>query len=134
MRALKVIIERGEGNYSAYLEEVDGVITTGSSIDEIKANMIESIETFVEGCEFCGESVPEELKGEYELIFRMDVESVLNFYKGVFTKAGIERLTGINQKQLWQYSSGGKAPRQEQVLKIEAALHKLGQELIAISL
>lgn len=64
----------------------------------------------------------------------MDVESVLDFYSGIFTKAGLERITGINQKQLWHYASGARKPRPEQAVKLESALHKLGEELLAISL
>ena len=51
-----------------------------------------------------------------------------------FTKAGLERITGINQKQLWHYASGTRNPRPEQSIKIESALHRLGEELIAINL
>lgn len=134
MKTLIAIIEKSQNNYSAYLENVDGVIAVGSSIDEIKQNMIESIDILKAECLEFGCEIPEELDGEYELIFKMDVRSVLEFYSGIFTKAGLERITGINQKQLWHYASGNRNPRPEQVLKIEAALHKLGHELTSISL
>ena len=64
----------------------------------------------------------------------MDVKSVLDFYSHVFTKSGLERITGINQKQLWHYASGNRTPRPEQALKLENALHDLGEELLAINL
>lgn len=64
----------------------------------------------------------------------MDVKSLLTIYEGIFTKAGLERLTGINQKQLWHYASGTSSPRREQAIKIENAIHRLGNELIAIHL
>jgi len=131
---IKVIIERAENNYSAYLDGIDGIVITGSSVDEIKAKMLEAIEALVEECNELGCEIPEELKGDYELIFKMDVESLLDFYSGIFSKAGLERITGINQKQLWHYASGGRKPRQEQVLKLESALHKLGEELLSINL
>lgn len=134
MATLKVIIERANNNYSAYLDGIDGIVTTGSSVDEIKGKMYEAINAFVEECKEFGCEVPEELQGEYELVFKMDVKSLLDFYSGIFTKAGLERITGINQKQLWHYASGGKNPRPEQVLRLETALHKLGQELLSISL
>lgn len=134
MKALTVIIERTENNYSAYLAEVDGVIATGHSVDEIKANIVNAITVLLEDCREYGEEIPEELKGDYSLTFKMDVKSFLDFYTGIFTKAGLERITGINQKQLWHYASGGRAPRPEQIIKIETALHKLGEELISINL
>lgn len=66
------------------------------------------------------------------MVFIFDVESLLNYYNGVFTKSALMRLTGINQQQLHHYSKGLKKPRQTQIKKIETALHKLGKELLAI--
>lgn len=134
MHTLRVIIERADNNYSAYIDGLDGIIATGKTIDEIKMGMIESIDTFVSECEELGCDIPEELQGDYELVFKMDVRSLLEFYSGIFSKAGLERITGINQKQLWHYASGGRNPRPEQNLKLEKALHKLGEELLSISL
>ena len=64
----------------------------------------------------------------------MDVRSFLSVYSGIFTKSGLERLTGINQKQLWHYANGKSVPRRAQVLRIEEALHRLGEELLSIHL
>ena len=64
----------------------------------------------------------------------MDMKSFLEFYSGIFSKPGLERISGINQKQLWHYASGKSKPRPEQVMKLESALHKLGAELVAITL
>ena len=80
------------------------------------------------------ENIPSILKGDYTLVFRFDVESFLNYYKGIFTNAALERLTGINQKQFQHYSTGLKKPRETQIKKIESAFHKLGGELITVKL
>ena len=134
MKTLNVIIERTENNYSAYLQEVDGVIAIGKSVAEIKQCIIESIEVLKESCNELGCEIPEELQGDYTLTFKMDVRSVLDFYSNIFTKAALERITGINQKQLWHYASGERVPRAEQAVKLENALHKLGEELLSIQL
>ena len=134
MKTLNVIIERSENNYSAYLQEVDGVIAVGKSVAEIKQSIIESIEVLIESCNELGCEIPEELQGDYALTFKMDVRSVLDFYSNIFTKAALERITGINQKQLWHYASGERVPRAEQAVKLENALHKLGEELLSIQL
>lgn len=97
MKALTVIIEKTENNYSAYLAEVDGIVATGHNIDEIKANIVNAITALLEDCQEYGDEIPEELKGDYSLTFKMDVKSFLEFYTGIFTKSGLERLTGINQ-------------------------------------
>ncbi|MFW1443084.1 hypothetical protein ACEV7Z_24150, partial [Vibrio parahaemolyticus] len=63
-----------------------------------------------------------------------DTQSLLAYYNGIFTKAGLERITGINQKQIQHYSTGHRKPRPAQVKKIKNALHELGEELLAIDL
>lgn len=134
MKSLTVIIERTENNYSAYLQEVDGIVATGKSVEEIKKGIIDSINALLLECKEFGDDIPDELSGEYSLNFKMDVKSMLDFYSNIFTKSGLERITGINQKQLWHYASGVRDPRPEQAVKLENALHKLGEELLAINL
>lgn len=134
MKVLKATIESLENNYSAYIENIDGVVATGSTMDEIKANLLDALDDYVETCGELGCAVPDELAGDYSIEFSMDVKSLLTLYQRIFTKSGLERLTGINQKQLWHYANGSSVPRRAQVLKIENALHRLGNELIAIRL
>lgn len=134
MQTIKAIIESLEGNYSAYIEGLDGVVATGSTIAEIKANLLDAIDVFIESCKEVGCEIPKILQGDYQIEFAMDVQSLLNLYQTIFTKAGLERLTGINQKQLWHYANGHSVPRRAQVLKIENALHRLGAELLSVHL
>lgn len=134
MQTLTAIIESLENNYSAYIKDIDGVVATGSTIEEIKANLVEAVRLYMETCHDLGCDLPEALKGEYKIVFSMDVKSLLTLYQGIFTKSGLERLTGINQKQLWHYANGVSTPRKAQVLKIEKAIHRLGQELLSIQL
>lgn len=131
---VKVIIEHAGNNFSAYVADVDGIAVTGDSIDEIKTSMKEAIADFIEVNEEFNLETPNEFKGNYELVFELDVCSFLKIYTGIFTKAGLERLTGINQKQLWHYANGTSKPRPAQRLKIEEGLHRLGNELISLSL
>jgi predicted RNase H-like HicB family nuclease len=134
MTTLNAIIECLEGGYSAYIESLDGVVATGSTVDEIKRNLISALDEYVETCKELNCELPVELTGDFTIDFSMDVKSLLSLYDGIFTKSGLERLTGINQKQLWHYANGMSKPRRAQALKIETALHRLGYELIAIHL
>ena len=52
-------------------------------------------------------------------------------YGSFISLAGMERITGINQKQLWAYMHGRKKPRQAQKEKITNALHRFANELAA---
>ena len=134
IRHLTAVIETTENNDSAYLEHVDGIAGVGDTLAEVKMSLLEGVDVFMESCEENGYDIPEELKGDFVIDFRMDVKSFLSVYYGIFTKAGLERLTGINQKQLWHYASGKSVPRRAQVQKIENALHQLGEELLSIRL
>lgn len=132
MRKVNVIIETAPHNFAAYIDGVDGLGVTGETIAVIKTRIRSGIDYQVRSCteEHC--EVPEQLQGEYELVFHLDVKTFLEVYAGILSKAGIERLSGINQKQLWHYANGTSAPRKKQVQKIQDAVHKLGEELCAV--
>ena len=131
---LHAVIETAETNYAAYVEEITGVAATGHTLAEVKAGLLDALDFLVESCIEDGDEIPAELLGDYVIDFRMDVRSFLSVYSGIFTKSGLERLTGINQKQLWHYANGKSVPRRAQVLRIEEALHRLGEELLSIHL
>lgn len=132
-KQLTVVVERAENNFSAYIREIDGIVATGLTLDEIKASIVETVDILIEECKKDNYPLPDVLQGENDFIFEIDVKSFLMIYERIFTKSGLERLTGINQKQLWHYANG-TTPRTAQRLKIENALHKLGEELISIHL
>jgi predicted RNase H-like HicB family nuclease len=132
MKQIKIIIERSKDLYSAYAENVEGIYGGGDTVEEAKQSILEAIELLKKYNK--KENIPAVLKGEYKLVFKFDTESLLNYYRGVFSNAAFERITGINQKQIQHYSTGLKKPRPSQAKKIETALHKLGNELLAVEL
>lgn len=129
---IRVVIEMSSDHFSAYAENVEGIYGAGDSVEEAKQSVLNAIELLKK--HNTAENLPRILKGDYNVIYHMDVPSVLNYYKGIFTLSAMERLTGINQKQLQHYASGLRNPRQTQSHKIEEAFHKLGSELLAIEL
>lgn len=132
MKQVKIIIEKTKNHYDAYAENVEGIYGGGETAEEAKQSIVKAIELSkkynAQG------KIPAILKGDYKLVFKFDTESLLNFYKGVFSNSALERITGINQRQLQHYASGLKKPREPQLKKIESALHKLGGELLAVEL
>ena len=130
MNQIKIIIERSNDLFSSYADNLEGIYGGGETVEEAKQTIVAAIELYKK----YNENVPAILKGKYELVFKFDTQSLLNYYKGVFTNAALERITGINQKQFHHYAAGLKKPRLTQAKKIEAALHKLGGELIAVKI
>lgn len=134
MKTVRITIEKTENNYSAFINEISGIVATGATIEEIKKNMVEAIDFYIESCKEFGDDIPAVFQGEFDIEFWLDAKSFLNIYSQIFSKAGLEKLTGINQKQLWHYAKGTSRPRPAQRVRIESALHRLGEELIAIHL
>jgi predicted RNase H-like HicB family nuclease len=44
-----VVIEKANGNYSAYSPDLPGCVATGATLEEVKENMHEAIELHVRG-------------------------------------------------------------------------------------
>lgn len=126
MPTITIIIERSKDAYWAYAEKLEGVSGVGDTITEAKKSVIESLELQKE----LG-NIPNK---NYSISFKFDTESLLKYYKGIFTNSAFEKLTGINQKQIQHYASGIKKPRPAQTKKIEEALHSLGRELLTVKL
>lgn len=135
MNKIRVIIDRAEdGTYNVYCEEQPLFFGLGSSIEEAKREMIESIRITKE--ELGREKAlfyPEWLDYEYEFEFKYDVQGFLEYYAGIITPTALGKLANINPKQMWNYMHGVSKPRRAQVEKIEKALHSLGNELINTS-
>lgn len=132
MGTLKICICASSDSFGAFSENCDGIYAAGDSVADVKKDVLESIRLIKEN--WPKERWPEILKGEYEIEWHFDTQSLLNYYSKIFTNAALERITGINQKQLWNYANGVSKPRPLARKKIETALHNLGSELLTISL
>lgn len=134
MKTIEAIIEKAaDGTYSAYCEK-EMFSGMGNTAEAAKADMMEQIKFYKESAIEAGFEYPSFLDEEYEIIYKFDTQSLLEYYSGIISLAALERLSGINKKQLWSYLHGNSKPRKQQVEKIENALHNLGNELITISL
>ena len=131
MKKVKIIIEKSLDSYGAYSENVPGIYGAGDTAEACKKSVLDAIDTIKM---LDKEQIPNALKGDYELVYQFDTISLLNYYKGIFSNSALEKLTGINQKQINHYASGHRKPRAEQRVKIETALHSLGKELMTIEL
>jgi predicted RNase H-like HicB family nuclease len=121
-------------NYSSHVPILPGCVSTGRTLEEVEKHMIEAVKNHVGLSLEDNDPVPDVFKGEYELIFKLSAEALLNAYSNIFTKAALSRITGINQRQLWHYAAGAKKPRPAQLKRIEEGLHKIGYQLIAVEL
>jgi hypothetical protein len=66
--------------------------------------------------------------------YNKDLSSFPNHYAGILSKSGLEKITGINQKQLWSYSSGRSKPNAKTTKKIQERIQHLSFPLVIISI
>lgn len=131
MKTLKAILSKGPDDFGAWFENVEGVYGAGTTVAEAKKNLLDGLELYAK----YNQGAPAWMKDKtFKIVYKFDAESILNYYRGIFTNAALERITGINQKQIQHYASGTKRPRPQQLKKIETAFHELGQELISVRL
>ena len=133
MTTIEAIIERaGDGTYTVFCKE-EIFSGAGATIAEAKEDMARQMEFYKKTAIEEGFSYPKFLDGEFELHYTMDATSLMKYYvnAGIFSLAGMEKVTGINQKQLWAYMNGTK-PRRAQVERIEQGFRALNKDLEAV--
>jgi predicted RNase H-like HicB family nuclease len=134
MKKIESIIEKGkDGTYTIFCENemFSGV---GNTAEDAKKDMLKQMKFFKSTAIEDGFSYPKFLDDEFEIVYKFDAASLLEYYSGILSLSGMEKITGIHQKQLWSYLHGKSKPRKPQVVKIENGLHQLGQEFLSISL
>jgi hypothetical protein len=134
MKTIEAVIERAkEGTYSVYC--INEMFTgMGDTAEAAKMDMRLQMDFFKKAAIEDNFSYPDFLDGDFEILYKFDTESLLEYYSGILSLSGLEKITGIHQKQLWNYLHRKSKPRKAQVERIEKGLRTLGSELIAISL
>ena len=107
MKTVEVIVEHAGKNLSDYIEGAP-VITVGNDMKEIEDNMKEAIELYLED----NPNPCEVLSGEFELKFKIDAATFINYYSSIVKDKIITELKNIidclviflNQQkdQVWQ--------------------------------
>ena len=132
MEKIIIVIEKSKDHFGAYAENCDGIYAAGSSIDEVKADTFEAIRLLKENLP--EERWPKPLKVEYEIEWKLDVPSFLEYYSHYMSLSGMEKMTGINQKQLSNYLNHRSKPRKRQTERIRNGIHRFAEELLSITL
>jgi len=125
MDTLKVIVSGGKDHYGAWAKDVEGIYGVGNTLEEVKADIKAAIALFLE----YNEKAPDLLKGNPDIELIFDITGLIKYYCKYITLPAMEDLTGVNQKQLWQYANGYKVPRKETAEKIEKGLKHFARQL-----
>ncbi len=59
MKRYAIVFERADKNWGAYVPDLPGCISTGTTLEETKRNIREAIELHLEAMRDVGEAIPE---------------------------------------------------------------------------
>ena len=130
MKAIAIIERGNDGTYSVFIESNNvpfGAIGDGKTVAEAIADFNNSIDEIRAYYAEEGKEFP-----DLEFEFKYDTASFLQQYAYAFTLAGLERITGVNQRQLSHYITGVRKPSAKTTQKIENRLHEFGAEIASV--
>ncbi|MDR1973401.1 MAG: type II toxin-antitoxin system HicB family antitoxin [Bacteroidales bacterium] len=128
---ITVIIESDcSGGYSAYINDESaslldyGLIAQGKTTEETINNFKQAYDEMRKVYKEKGRFFQ-----EAEITYVHDVRAFLNYYAQKLSLSGLERISGIHQKQLSYYLNGRHKPTRKTALRLNTALHSFAQEL-----
>lgn len=128
------LIEKGrDGSFGIFTPNIQHTIVgQGNTVSEAKEDFKNSVKEVLASYTDVGKTIPAELQ-DVEFEFRYDIASLFNYYKFINVTRFAQE-AGINASLMRQYKSGNQYISENQVLKIEAALHKIAREFAEIRL
>jgi predicted RNase H-like HicB family nuclease len=135
MNIVKAFIERGnDGSYGVYVDLEDNTLNYGffGEGNTVAEAIHDFKESYLEMKEFHKEEGKHFVEAEFEILY--DTASFLNYYSKKLSLAGLEKITGVNQRQLSHYVNGTYRPSKRTVNKINQSLHSFAKELSQVQL
>ena len=128
------LIEKGkDGTFGIFTPDINStIIGEGNTVTEAKADFENSVREIIQFYKEDGKELPEELK-DIQFVYKYDIASMFNYYNWI-NVSQFAKKAGINPSLMRQYRIGKTYISENQIGKIERALHSLGNELAAIKL
>ena len=134
--AIKVNVElAADGTYWGTTQNIPGVISsTGSSLDQLKINLKEALELYIDAAEEDGQESAKALKNGLQVEFHLQLSDLFKKVK-VINQSQFAKRLGINPTLLRQYATNPKMyVSEKRANEIQNGLKSLGEELMAIKL
>lgn len=132
MKKLKVIVCKANKGVSAHLPELDGYVIARDTVEKLKKDLREGILFHIEG--LYEEEKHDWMNGDYdfEFVFK-DIPSLIEAYSNYINQSSLARISGINEGQMRQYTSGVKHPTKRTLERIETGIRKYAHELQSVA-
>ena len=133
MRRAKVIIEKDENGFSAFIDGIDStIIGEGLSVAEAKVDLDNSYKEVLASYLENGEAVPEELQ-DLSFDYKYDISALFNAFDFINVSKFAQRI-GVSPSLMRHYKGGDTYISDNQAKRIESGLHQLARELLSVTL
>ena len=131
---IKVFIEKADdGSYWGTTQNIPGVVSAfGNSLEELKKNLQEAFENYLEVAKDEQESWYAEVKEFNGFEYEMDIQAFFKLIPELKISAIADK-AGINASLLRQYATGKARASEERARLIQSTVHDLGRELLSVS-
>lgn len=134
--AIKVKVEKSnEGIYWGTTQNIPGSVTAdGSTLDELKENLKDAIELYIETAEEHRKEIDSKLKNGFNFEIEIQLSELFKQLK-VLNKTEFANRIGVNPALMRQYATDKSVYVSEKRAKeIQKGLRDLGEELLSIKL
>ncbi len=133
MRRARVIIEKDEVGFSAFIDGIDStIIGEGVNVAEAKADLESSYKEVLASYIENGEAIPEELQ-ELSFDYKYDISALFNAFDFINVSKFAQRI-GVSPSLMRHYKGGDTYISDNQAKRIESGLHQLARELLSVTL
>lgn len=127
------LIEKDKNGFGIFTPDLEStIIGEGKSVEEAKADFMNSYKEVRDSYIENGEAVPEELI-DLEFTFKYDVASVFNEFPFINATKLAEYL-GISPGLMRHYKAGDTYISEAQAKRIETGLHEFAERLLQVAL
>lgn len=134
MNKITVLIEKDENGYGAVTVNLEHavIIGDGKTVEEAKSDFMNSYQEILETYTERGEEIPGKLRNPV-FEYTYDISALFDAFKFLNASKFAESI-GISPSLMRHYKSGDTYISAKQAKKIEAGLHRIARELLAVSL
>lgn len=125
---IKLILEKSGTGYSAYSDELPGLVTAGETIDEVKENFNEVLTMQADYLREEGKEEEAKALETANVHYYLDLNTFFEYYS-LFNKTQLAKYLGINSSLLRRLSLEPIELSEKKALQIQTGLHKLADEL-----
>jgi len=130
----KALIEMGkDGSFSIFTPDLESTIWgEGNTVAEAKHDFLNSYKEVLLSYQENNKKPPNELQN-LEFVYQYDIASLFN-YCNFLNISKLAQTIDVNPSLLRQYKAGNTYISKKQAKKIEAGLHRIGKQLLSVSL